>query len=100
MALQREIEMDATGVYASYWRVQEVVINVEHRFAEIRLGGYRDKKARGEGKFPCHTLGFRLTSGDLTGYFNVEDLDKGNPFKQAYRWLKKHAPEFDGATDV
>lgn len=100
MALQKSIEWDATGVWAAYWRVMEVVINAEHGFVEIRLGGYLDKDSRDAGKFPCFPLGYRLTGDDLTGYFKLDDLEKGNPFKQAYKWVKRNAAAFDGSLDI
>ncbi|WP_149538568.1 hypothetical protein [Siccirubricoccus phaeus] len=65
MALLKPIEIENTGLVASYWRLTHTQIDHVAGVAEFRLHGYPDAEARSAGKTPLPAIRFRATPEEL-----------------------------------
>ena len=99
MAFLLPIELDNTGVSASYWRITHLQMDRNAGIVEAVLHGFRDEAARRDGKAPLHRLQFRLpgTALEDPATLAMDDL---------YRAIRQEpaapgeAPLFAAAADI
>ena len=85
----------AFGVLAGYWKIRSVIrINEGDKPVNIIVDGYKDQAARDNGLAPMSSKAFQAPAAELDAITADDELSA------AYLWLKAHAPEFAGATDV
>ena len=92
MALQKNIEVDDTGVIASYWKVSEIYTNWYTKEASITLWGFKDKQARDSGKKPLKEKTFLFPTEFGNAFpFTLE----GNSIAEAYAAVKNYVVSVD-----
>ncbi|MCW8086344.1 hypothetical protein [Sabulicella glaciei] len=99
MAFHLPIELDNTGVAASYWRITHVQLDRAAGVVEAVMHGFRDAEAREGGKAPLQRLGFRLEleAMDDPCTLALEDLYRAI---RAIPAADGNAPIFADATDI
>lgn len=99
MAFLLPIELDNTGIAASYWRLTHLQVDRNAGIVEAVLHGFRDRDAQRAGKAPLHRLGFRLGLTALPDADTVA-LDDIYAAIRAEPGPDGAAPLFADATDI
>ena len=91
MALQKDKELDGTGLILNYHKIEGVSVDNGNDFVTVSIGLFSSKEASQSGKRAVSSF---LAKAPL-GLFNV----KGDIIAIAYSILKS-SPEYEGALDV
>ncbi len=92
MALQKSIEVDDTGVLASYWKICEIYTNWYLKEATITLWGFKDQTARESGKKPLKKITFVFGQSNNNPFpFTLE----GNSIAEGYTAVKNYVISVD-----
>lgn len=86
MALEKEIEINNSGIEATYWRITEIQYDLLNKVTKCAVSGYLDKEARDAGKSPLKIQNF-VWSG-MQNPLSKEDLVNGTMFEKCYTKLK------------
>ena len=91
MALILNTEIEQTGIYAEYIRIQSSFLDVDNGKVSMNIEYYADQVARVNGKAPIHrrSIVMPLTGAPLAGTIH----------QIIYQVLKAH-PEFASAVDA
>lgn len=89
MALLKSIEVNNSGIFATYWNVIQLNVNYLARTAHVQLAGYLTEQARRDGKMP---IDFRTYDFDQDNFpfIGNEPISERQEF---YTWLMTHRVE-------
>jgi len=92
MALLKNISTDY-GVYASYWKITEISLNLDGS-CDLVLSGYYNEETRDANLLHLKKMEFHIDSNIVVHYF-----PSGLDMAQVYAFLKTTG-EFGGAEDI
>ena len=96
MGLLKSIEVNNSGVMATYWRT--LITEVSDGSAILTVLGYLDKATRDIGKNPIDAKTYSMQAGKkLQDYTHLDTL-KLNQKQYGYELIKQ-TPEFAGSVD-
>jgi len=85
MALQKDIEVNNTGVVASYWKITETDIDWFGKTADVAISGFLNADARHSGKKPLMVKHFHFSGASFP--FTVG----GNVLSEGYLAIKNYS---------
>ncbi|HAU85090.1 MAG TPA: hypothetical protein DCW90_06205 [Lachnospiraceae bacterium] len=103
MALITEGNINQYGVEEEYWRLLNININVQYKYADITVASYRNKEARDSNAEPMNLKKVRAkwNEEEFENYFSPQATTYRNKniYELAYEYIKENDEHFANAID-